>query len=208
MAVTLAAPGERIIRKNVPWEEYERLLSEHDPGRGIRIAYDEGTLEIMVLSLPHEEPNRTLATLIEIIAVELRLNFRAIGSTTIKRKDLFKGVEPDSCYYIRSYEAVKQKRSIDFGTHPPDLAVEVDVSHESLDKFPIFASIGIAEVWRFSKGQLKIYRLRRGEYQELSASEELPAVTSAKLTEFLETSSSMDKIDWIEHVRAWVRANR
>ncbi len=82
MAATLAAPGERIIRKNVPWEEYERLLSEHDPVRGIRIAYDEGTLEILVLSQPHETPNRTFATLIEIAAEETEREYLPIGSTT------------------------------------------------------------------------------------------------------------------------------
>jgi Uma2 family endonuclease len=77
-----------------------------------------------------------------------------------------------------------------------------------MNKFPIFAGIGIAEVWRYSNGQLRIYRLRRGEYQEQPASEELPRVTSAKLTAFLEASSAMDKIEWIEQVQAWVRANR
>ncbi len=209
MAATLAAPGERIIRKNVPWEEYERLLSEHDPGRGIRIAYDEGTLEIMVLSLPHEEPNRILASLVEIIAEETGRDFRQIGSTTIKRKDLLKGFEPDSCYYITSISKVEGKRLIDFAKDPgPDLVIEVDISQDSMNKFPLFAAAGIGEVWRHSNGRVRIYRLREGRYVEQAASEELPPVTAARLTEFLELAFKMKRIAWLKHVRAWVRGNR
>jgi Uma2 family endonuclease len=209
MAAILAAPGERIIRNNVPWEEYERLLAEHDPGRGIRIAYDEGTLEIMVLSLPHEEPNRILASLVEITAEETGRDFRQIGSTTIQRKDLRKGFEPDSCYYIKSISQVEGKRLIDFTRDPgPDLVIEVDVSNASMNKFPLFAAVRIGELWRYSNGRVRIYRLREGRYVEQAASEELPPMTSALLTEFLELAFKMKRIAWLKHVREWVRANR
>jgi Uma2 family endonuclease len=54
----------------------------------------------MVLSARHEEPNRTLALLIEILAEELSIDIRRLGSTTFKRADLGEGFEPDSYFYI------------------------------------------------------------------------------------------------------------
>jgi len=39
--------------------------------------------------------------------------------------------------------------TIDLATDPPpDLVVEVDITHPSLDKFPIYASLRVPEVWR------------------------------------------------------------
>ena len=98
---TVTSPAERlVILEGVSWETYERLLAEHEDQNGTRFSYNEGTLEIMVLSARHEQPNRILAMLVEAIAEGLRIRVSPLGSTTFKRSELRKGFEPDSAYYV------------------------------------------------------------------------------------------------------------
>ena len=64
---TLVTPVEhKVILHGVSWETYERLLNEHQESPGTHFIYDEGALEIMVLSRRHEEPNRDLAMLAQL----------------------------------------------------------------------------------------------------------------------------------------------
>ena len=50
-----------MILDRVRWETYERLQAEHEDSSGVRFTYDGGTLQIMVLSRRHEEPQSYLA---------------------------------------------------------------------------------------------------------------------------------------------------
>ncbi len=52
---TVVSPPERlVILRGVSWETYERLLSEHGEKGGTRFTYDQGALEIVILSSRHE----------------------------------------------------------------------------------------------------------------------------------------------------------
>jgi Uma2 family endonuclease len=98
-----------VVLRNVSWETFERLLADHEDSAGVRLYFDNGMLEIKVPSAKHEEPNRTLAQLIEVLAEEMNLDLRRLGSTTFKRYDLLKGFEPDSSFYIQNVEAITAK---------------------------------------------------------------------------------------------------
>src|SRR5262249_29364106 len=104
MSTALAPPEERVIL-NVSWETYERLLAEHVDSPGTRFTYDRGLLEIIVVYLGHENPNWALARLAEVVATETNRDFLASGSVTCKRKDLEKGFEPDSSFYLDQHAA-------------------------------------------------------------------------------------------------------
>ena len=47
---------------------------------------------------------------------------------------------------------------------PPDLALEVDVTSRTY--LDLYAELGVPEVWRFERGQLRIDCLVHGQYQE------------------------------------------
>src|SRR5438046_9570204 len=97
----------------------------------------------MVVGLAQEDPNRTLAQLVAIVAEETDQDLFLAGSPTFKRKDLAKGFEPDSCFYIDHAEQVRGKEELDLVTDPPpDLVIEVDITRSSLSRFPIFAALG------------------------------------------------------------------
>ena len=197
---------QRVILHGVSWETYERLLADFQDSHAAHFAYDRGALEIMVLSFKHETFNRTLATLVEIVAEEMQGDVINAGSTTFRRADLSKGFEPDTCFYIQNVERVRGKDEIDLTVDPPpDLVIEIDITSPSLNKFPIFAAMGIPEVWRYDGKTVTIFTLENGEYRTQEASVVLPDLTSQVITRFLEDSQAMKRSVWVRSVREWAR---
>jgi len=208
MPATAAPPEQRVVLENVSWDTYERLLQENVESVGTRFTYDGGLLEIMVVGVGHENPNRTLAALAEIVAEETKRDFCRTGSTTFKRRDLGKGFEPDSCYYLQNAARVRGKDELDLNNDPPpDLVIEVDITRSSLNRFPIFGAVGVPEVWRYDGERVRMYRLRGTEYEEILASGALPPLTAERATLFLEQSKTQTSTEWLSQVREWVRAS-
>lgn len=209
MAAILETPvhvEQRVLLYGVSWDTYERLLAEHQESNTTRFAYDRGVLEIMILSLRHEKLKQTLATLVEVFAEEIQLDNTGAGSTTFRREDLKRGFEPDACFYFAAAEDIRQKDEIDLTIDPPpELVIEIDISSPSLKKFPIFAALGVAEVWRYDGAQIGIFRLVAGEYVSVVESAALPGVSGALVNELLAASKAMKRTDWLRLVRESVR---
>lgn len=208
MAAVTNSAEQKVILEGVSWETY-RLLSENPENKGTRFTYDQGSLEIMVLSFEHDSLRRNIGSLFELIADEMEIDFVISGSTTFRREDLAKAFEPDDSFYIRNPERVRGKKQIDLHKDPPpDLVIEVDITSPSLNKFPLFSAIGISEVWRYSKGSLSILMLTGTEYTEISASSLLPGVSTSVLNQFIERSQTLNRQVWTRQVREWVRRAR
>ena len=206
MATVISPTEQRVVLHNISWETYERLLAEHEETSGTRFTYDEGTLEIMVLSAEHERANRTLALLVEVLAEEMRIDVDNVGSNTFKRESLRKGFEPDTAFYIASAPQVEGKQRIDLTIDPPpDLVIEIDITHCSLDKLPIFAAVGVPEVWRYTGARVQLLQLVQGSYITTHESTALPNVTSDVLTRFMRESEREKRTAWLRQVRAWAR---
>jgi Uma2 family endonuclease len=78
-------PAEtRIVLDNVTWAAFEALLAAEGPDRG-RMAYEEGTLEIMSPSSEHEKLKSRISRLLSIYTEEVGIDVEAMGSTTLKR---------------------------------------------------------------------------------------------------------------------------
>jgi Uma2 family endonuclease len=209
MVVTtvVSSREQLVILDNVTWGTYERLINEHVERGGTRFTFDEGVLQIMVVSSRHERPNRTLATLVEVLAEEWGIDIASLGSMTIKRKDLQKGFEPDSCFYVQHVDSIHGKQEIDIAVDPPpDLSIEVDITSGSLNRFPIFAAVGIPEVWRFDGNRVAILRVESGGYVEAANSPTFPKVTGDILTMFLGESQTLKSTAWLRKVREWARS--
>jgi Uma2 family endonuclease len=197
---------QRVVLRHVSWETYERLLAEHEQCSSPRFTYDGGVLEIMSPSTKRERLNRSIATLCEVIAEECNIELDNVGSNTFKRQDLARGFEPDSCFYVQNVERVRNREQIDLTVDPPpDLVIEIDISRSSLDRFPIFASIGVPEVWRYDGRRVAICKLSGGAYQEQETSEAFPGITGQILTQFLEESQTLQRTVWLRRIRAWAR---
>lgn len=180
-------PEDTVITfHNVGWEEYEDLLEQVGEASGLRISFDEGTLNVMTLSSEHEKYERFFETLLTAVRLRLRINILSFGSATMRKRKKNKGNEPDACFYVQTADVIGNRLHIDFEIDPPpDIAVEIDVHHDSRDKFSIYAGLGVPELWRFDGQAMIIYVLEQGRYEEVTASRALPMLTSQVLTEAL-----------------------
>jgi Uma2 family endonuclease len=199
---------EHALLENISWGTYERLLKEAGQ-RHIRFTYDDGKLEIMTLGFGHENYSSLISYLIMALMLELNIPIRSGGSTTLKRKRMKKGLEPDKCYWIKNESRMRGKTEFDPRKDPPpDLAVEIDISRSSLDRMAIYAALGVPEVWRFDEESFLVYQLQAdGRYEARSQSLSFPFLPIAEVERFLRQSQSRDETSLLRDFCSWVRLN-
>jgi len=200
-------PGQRVVLRDVSWEEFEAILQELGD-RGIaRVAYYDGLLEIMSPSPEHEYFKQTLSIAIEDMAETLELDYESYGSTTWRRQAKQAGLEPDNCFYFQNEARVRGKLQFDLNQDPPpDLALEIDVTNQSLTRFPIYARLGVPELWCYDAGTLKIYRLHQEEYSEVQQSQIFPQLKISELPQLIEANRADGRLALRRSLRAWVKA--
>ena len=206
MSTMPAARGERLLLHDVPWTRYERLLRALDD-RHLRLTYDRGTLEIMTLSHEHEGTSYLLGRFVDVLTEEANLPVKAGRSTTFRRRKKEKGLEPDNCYWITNEKKVRGKKKINLKIDPPpDLALETDITHSSLDRLGIYAALRVPEVWKFDGKRMMFLILgRQGEYGEASASAIFPFLQPQHLLRFLGMAAHQDENAVVKSFRGWVR---
>jgi Uma2 family endonuclease len=119
---------------------------------------------------------------------------------------LARGFEPDTCFYIQSTQRIHGKDEIDLAIDPPpDLVIEIDITHPSLDKLPIYAAIGVPELWRYDGHAVMMVILQEGAYVEREESVAFPRLTRQVLSRFMEESKQQEHTAWLRSVRAWAR---
>lgn len=207
MATTAPPPApadQRLVLRNVSWSTYERLLAEQADSRAPRLTYDRGELEIVSPGTRHERDSWTIGLLVEIVAGAHDIPVLNVGSMTYKRRTAERGFEPDASFYVASEPLVRGKDEIDAEEDPPpDLVVEVDLSHSSLGKLSVFAGLGVPEVWRWADDRLRILLLDGGVYREADRSAALPMFTAELVTRFLAESRSLPRPAWLRSVTEW-----
>lgn len=204
-----SAPEQRVLLRQVSWETYERLLSD-EPDRSVpRLAFDRGVLELMSPSFEHERINRAFASIVELVCDAYGIDFVDAGSMTIRRPDLEKGFEPDTSYYIEHAAEVIDKKRIDATVDPPpDLVIEIDLSSGSMNKFPIYAAMGVPELWRYENDRVAIFHLVGESYVTDPRSRWLPALTSDVLARFVAERLFTKRAVWLRSVQAWLQTQR
>src|SRR5262249_14087415 len=174
---------------------------------GIRLTYDRGTLELMTLSHEHENQSYLLARLVDALTEELNLPVKGGRSTTFRRRKRQRGLEPDNCWWIANELLVRGKTTIDLRRDPPpDLALEIDITHSSLNRMAIYAALRVPEVWRWEGQTLACYLLGSdGRYTVGVVSRAIPGLVVADLASFLLLHGQMDENAIVRQFRAWVR---
>lgn len=201
---TVESPAEqRVVLHNTSWGTYERLLEERGDRRVPRFAYDRGELEIMSPSTEHESISYYVGLLVAVLAREGGFGLFGAGSTTYNREDVGRGFEPDQSFYVRNADRVRGKSRIDLTVDPPpDLVVEVDITSPSLSKLPIYARLGVPEVWRHEGNRFSALVLENEGYVEAAESTVLPPLTGEVLSDLIEKSKSLDIAAWLDEIAA------
>jgi Uma2 family endonuclease len=192
--------------RHVSWGTYECLLADHADARSPRFTYSEGMLEITSPSLEHEKLIQVLATIAELVAEEQQTEFECLGCTTFRRQDLERGAEPDSCFYFQSVERIRGKKEIDLKVDPPpDLVIEIEITSPAVAKLPVYARLGVPEIWLHDGRAARILRLSGDRYTDGDRSRVLPSLTPSVLSDFCEQSKTLTTLAWRRMVRAWAR---
>lgn len=200
---------QRMALQHISWQTYECVLADYLDASSPRFTYNEGTLEIMSPSNEHERLKEVMASVVDIIAEEWQVEFEKLGSTTFRRSDLQKGTEPDSCFYIQNVEKIRGKKEIDlFMDPPPDLVIEIEITSPVVNKLPIYARLGVPEIWRYDGRSAIILRLSEGRYETSEPSGVLPPLTQSVLTEFIQQSKILTTLAWRRMVRQWAKEHR
>jgi Uma2 family endonuclease len=199
--------GAMLRLEDISWDEYEQLLEQLTEWRGMRVSYDRGRVEIMSPSFQHEKFIAFISGMGRILAEEMDITVEAAGATTYKQESLLKGSEGDESFYVKSANAIIGKLQIDLDIDPPpDVVVEVDITNESLNKFPIYAAFLVPEIWRYDGKQARIYHLVNEDYLERDVSLSFPFLTAQAMTEFLDQSKTQGQTAVLAAFRQWVRA--
>ncbi|MBD2043388.1 Uma2 family endonuclease [Microcoleus sp. FACHB-672] len=200
-------PTSGVLLKNISWQTYEFLVQDLAEQPGIRLTYDRGTLEIMTPLDPHKKYKKILGRFVETLSEELDTDIYSLGSRTCKREDLERGLEPDQCYYIQNEDLVWNKEQIDLNTDPPpDLVIEIDIASSSINRLALYASLSVAEVWRYDGTRLIIYQLQGNEYAECNYSPTFPFLPQAEIERFLELRKTTKEKALLRLFREWIRS--
>jgi len=203
-------PSRSLLRlSGVDWRTYSRLLNIFAHQRGIRLTYDHGELEIMSPSFEHDDDSRFSERLVVVLTEELGLPLKHGGSVTMRRRGKQRGIEADNCYWIAHAAQMAGVRRLDLRRHPPpDLAIEVDVTHCSLDRLSIYATLRVPEVWRLDGDLLTFYVLQASgkAYTSEPRSYSFPLVAPADLLPFLQQARTAgDENVVARSFRTWIR---
>ena len=206
MAIVIQPVAQPVLMDGVSWETYEALLADGGDRRQTRMAYDQGVLEIVTPSFEHEIFRDVVSGVAEEILNARGLDYVRSGSVTLKQEELARGFEADASFYVTHVSRVRGLSRIDLHSDPPpDLVIEVDVSRSSLDKLPIYAALGVPEVWRCRSGSVHVYRLVGSSYVETDQSEVLPGLTSTQLTAFAQEGLWESRQAWRRRIQDWAR---
>jgi Uma2 family endonuclease len=199
------SPSQSVQLSGISWQTYESLLAELSDRR-LRLSYSHGQLEIMTPSPEHEAYKKILGRMVETLSEELDVRILPLGSTTLKRFQQ-SGAEPDECFYVSNIDQVRGKKRLDLNVDPaPDLVVEIDITSGSQGRLPIYAELGIGEVWCYDGEALQLYRLTDGNYAAVDRSPTFPTVPIAEITAFLAKAQDTDYLELIRSFRQWVRS--
>jgi len=196
--------ADRVVLHNISWQQFENLLANLGESRAARIAYDDGTLEIMTPLPEHEYYKETISIVIQDIAEVLDRDYESLGSTTWKREITKAGVEPDNCFYFQNEPKIRGKLEFDLSQDPPpDLALEIDVTSKSLSRFSIYARLGVPEIWCYDSGELMIYQLQNEGYIQVETSSVFPTLPVQQLPALIEQYRPQGRRAIRRAVREW-----
>jgi len=198
--------ADRVILYDISWQQFENILIDLGETRGTRIAYNNGTLEIMSPLLEHEYYKENISIAILDLAEVLEKDYESLGSTTWRKQAKMTGVEPDNCFYFQNEPKMRGKLNYDLNIDPPpDLVLEIDLSSKSLNRFPIYLSLGVPELWCYDQGKLKIYLLINDQYKESQNSLVFPNIPVQEIPNIIEKYRLQGRRIIRQKIREWAR---
>jgi Uma2 family endonuclease len=200
---------ERVVLNGLGWSNYVKINDAVVQKPHVRMIYVDRRLTLLVTSRRHDWYAERLGELLFAVARELGTPLETAGSATFRSEEIEVG-EGDRTYYLRDHaEIMKGPRNIDLSTQPPpDVAIEVEVSHPDNDALIAWGQIGVPEVWRLDAERWRFCFCQRqndGSYQESARSTQLPGLISDDVLAGLRVAEDCIASDWMALLPDWVR---
>jgi Uma2 family endonuclease len=158
----------------------------------------------------HEKYSRRIGLIVLAVAAVLGIPCQGAGSTTFSRrgKRMLQGwgKEPDQSVYMANESRIRGKEELDLEVDPPpDLWFEVDHRGSSRGRLPLYASLGVSEIWRFRTESQRLWfgRFETGAYVEIERSVALPLLTPQRGLEVMRLGDGLSESEWDFVLRAW-----
>ncbi len=198
------SPGSQLLVKDVNWTMFENILEEMSETAAARLSYSNGLLEIMVPLPEHEDDKKIISNLIESILESLNIEFRSLGSTTLKNAQMTQGVEADDCFYIEHEKQIRGQKRLNLSQDPPpNLALEIDLT--SRTHFNNYEQLGVPELWRYDGKILEIHLLQAGIYRVSKTSLHFPQLSLIEaIPYYVERSKVIGRNAMMREFRRWL----
>lgn len=200
-------PPQHFVLHGVDWKTYEKFLDAFGE-RHVRLAYDGENLEFMAPTWNHEWLKGRIRFVVPFIGAELGIDIQGAGSTTFRREDVNRGIEPDDCFYIgENARQMAGLRMLDLGRDPsPDLALEIDITRSCLDRAEIYARLKVPELWIANTQGVHPHRLNdEGNYVPVERSGWFPTLPFDDLFKFLLETQEVAENRLIPLAQKWAR---
>jgi Uma2 family endonuclease len=216
MSVTLSPPratDERephFVIDAVGWSQYLAISDALPERAGLKLVYNDGRLTFLSPSRRHDWYSERLGNIVLALAVEFEIELEDAGHATYRSQVPKVGVEGDKTFYFRAHaELMRGPLNIDLTTQPPpDLAIEVEVTHSADDAVAAWGRLGTPEVWRYNTDNETLRFLVRGEdgrYADNPRSVAFPLVEPADLMAQIRLAEELGFSRWFAQLPEWVR---
>jgi Uma2 family endonuclease len=200
----------RMVIEGVSWDAYVALCDSTMDRPNPRMIYCEGRLVLMGKSRRHELLSERLGHLVMAIATQLGISCEPSGEATYRRQKNEAGLEGDRTFHIgANADLMRGDRNYDFEHDPPpDLAIEVEVSHPADDAMEAWGRMGVPEIWRFhAKSFTCTFWSRRddGSYEQVPRSAAFPMLRPSDVVEQLRLAQTMGTVPWLAQLPPWVQ---
>jgi Uma2 family endonuclease len=205
-----ALGDQRIMIPGLSWEEYVAINDAIVERPDIRMFYSDGRLTVVTESRKHGWYGERLGQLVAELARVLKVPIEDAASATFRRRAKRRGVEGDKTFYLRENAAkMKGSKDIDLNVQPPpDLAIEVEVSHSADDAVFAWGGLGVAGVWRFDPIAMECTfwsRRSDGIYDRIERSLAFLTLTPDHVTEQMRLAEQLGSGEWYSRLGLWVR---
>jgi hypothetical protein len=167
----------------------------------------EGRMTLVSAGKSHEQADRRLGMLVVAVCSVLEIPFSADGSTLYLVAGTGRGYIPDESYYIQHHDEAAADATTTLA--PPDLVIEIVVSHPAADALADCALLGVPEVWVWDvpRGELTFHHLvtrgkNKGRYFIQPRSRALPMLHVIEVFERL-CDPTTDAGQFDRDCRAW-----
>ncbi|UBF23703.1 Uma2 family endonuclease [Kovacikia minuta CCNUW1] len=147
---------QRILHQGT-WEQFKLIQKGFDGSPGVRLFYDEGTIEILMPGREHEIFASIIGDLVTTFLAEKGIFFQPTGAMAQEKEGVV-SAQADVSYCIGSVKPI------------PDLSIEVVFTSGSSSKLEHYKALGVPEVWFWEDGLLSLYHLRNGNDERVDLS--------------------------------------